>query len=161
MIVVMPDGQVGMTKPADDPFTRELLGSIMPLIEARYRTRADRRGRALAGFSMGGLQALNVGLFQPDQFSQLGIFGSGWFPGMLAEIEQQHQAVVAAAGKRLDLLWVARGRDDRLTERNNQRMLELFDRLGIRYTYVEADGGHTWGPVRHFLAAFAPLLFRQ
>src|SRR5581483_10728497 len=29
MIVVMPDGNVGMTKPSGDPFARELIGSIM------------------------------------------------------------------------------------------------------------------------------------
>ena len=42
---------------------------LVPAIDARYRTRADRRGRAVFGFSMGGYGALRYGLAHPDVFS--------------------------------------------------------------------------------------------
>ena len=161
MIVVMPDGKVGMPHPGADPLERELLDDIIPLVEGRYRTRTGREGRAMAGFSMGGVQTLNVGLFHLDMFSQLGVFSSGWFPPMLAEMEQRYQATLEAAREQLDLLWIARGSEDRLVEQNNAQMLRLLDQHGVYYTYQELPGGHNWCPVRRFFAMFAPLLFRQ
>ena len=35
--------------------------------------------------------------------------------------------------------------------------LAAFDRHGIRYTYKETEGGHTWPNWRAYLAEFAPM----
>lgn len=42
---------------------------VVAQIDARYRTRADRSGRALAGFSMGGFGALMLAMRHPDVYS--------------------------------------------------------------------------------------------
>ena len=38
--------------------------------------------------------------------------------------------------------------------------LAIFDRSGIKYTYKESAGGHTWPNWRAYLTQFAPQLFR-
>jgi enterochelin esterase-like enzyme len=43
---------------------------LVPLIDSRYRTIADRNHRAIAGLSMGAGQALQIGLGNPDLFSK-------------------------------------------------------------------------------------------
>jgi enterochelin esterase family protein len=159
MIVVMPDGNVGMTRPGADPFAQELLHTIVPLIEGRYRTIADRRGRALAGLSMGGLQTLNVGLWHPEAFSHLVMMSSGWFPPMLAEAEQQADALTDPRLAQLDLFWVGVGRDD-IAFKNSGNTRAVLERSGIRVTYHETGGGHTWQNWRAYLHEVAPLLFR-
>jgi hypothetical protein len=52
-----------MTWDADqDPFTKDLLGAIMPYLEGSYRISKLPRDSALPGQSMGGIQPLNIGL---------------------------------------------------------------------------------------------------
>src|SRR5262249_5205930 len=72
MVVVMPNGHVpaaaGEGKGAKG-FEGELLNDVMPTAESRYAIRRDGNHRALAGFSMGGGQALTIGLRHPDQFA--------------------------------------------------------------------------------------------
>jgi esterase/lipase superfamily enzyme len=44
------------------------LDELRPFIEARYRTRTDRGGRAIAGLSMGGFGAMSYAARHPDVF---------------------------------------------------------------------------------------------
>lgn len=50
------------------------IGSLIPLIDGTYRTRADRAHRAVAGFSQGGGGALIWAARHPDLFSVAGSF---------------------------------------------------------------------------------------
>jgi S-formylglutathione hydrolase FrmB len=77
-IVVMPDGgpQGWYT---DWPDGRQLWESyhvtrVIPAIDARFRTLADRAHRAVAGFSMGGYGALLYAARHPDLFAAAGGF---------------------------------------------------------------------------------------
>ncbi|HEX2869918.1 MAG TPA: alpha/beta hydrolase-fold protein [Polyangiaceae bacterium] len=45
-------------------FGNELMGDLVPFIEANYSVKKDRGSRGIAGFSMGGMQTINVGLCQ-------------------------------------------------------------------------------------------------
>jgi endo-1,4-beta-xylanase len=45
-------------------FGNELMGDLVPFIEASYTVKKDRGSRAIAGFSMGGMQTINIGLCQ-------------------------------------------------------------------------------------------------
>src|SRR5262249_52627109 len=76
MIIAMPNGRAsgkpaGGGKGADafqdfGSFDKNLLGDVIPYIEANYSVKADRENRALAGLSMGGGQSLNFGLNNLD-----------------------------------------------------------------------------------------------
>jgi enterochelin esterase-like enzyme len=171
MIIAMPSGHVpgpqaapGASRamsahPANDPFTHDLLEGVMPFIERSYRVDANPKARALAGLSMGGVQAANIGLVHSELFRYLGIFSSGWFPEVRGEFERLNGEAVRAAARRYRLVWVAWGATD-IARPNSLAMLEMFDRCGLTYVAKETDGGHTWMNWRHYLASFAPLLFR-
>lgn len=45
------------------------IGQLLPWIDDNFRTRANRSGRALAGFSMGGFGAMNYAARHPGMFS--------------------------------------------------------------------------------------------
>ncbi|HYE75917.1 MAG TPA: alpha/beta hydrolase-fold protein [Blastocatellia bacterium] len=167
MIVVMPAGHVPVptntmsASPTADKFTDDLLKDIIPYVEKNMRVIAKPEARALAGLSMGGVQTLNIGLNNSDKFSQLGVFSSGWFPQVLAEVEKQNQQVLDSpeTKKRLKLFWIAVGTDD-IAYQNSQNTMAMLKRHGINYTYKETGGGHTWINWRRYLNEFAPLLFR-
>jgi enterochelin esterase-like enzyme len=50
------------------PVETALLEDLVPHVDATYRTIADRTGRAVAGYSMGGAGALRYSLAHPDLF---------------------------------------------------------------------------------------------
>ena len=82
MIVVTPaayaypptTGVAGDKQRAD--FEKDLLGDLIPFVQANYRTAADREHRALAGLSMGGGLTLAIGPRHLDTFSRLAVFSA-------------------------------------------------------------------------------------
>jgi enterochelin esterase family protein len=164
MIVVMPAGHVpaslstDMLGDAADLFARDLVESVIPYVDANYRTADGQENRAIAGLSMGGLQTLNIAFSHPKLFDYAGIFSSGWFNGEPAALEAEFGKALDRANEEFDLIWSATGSDDFVLE-STETMLGLFDDHGVEHTHVRTDGGHTWVNWRDYLRDFAPLLF--
>ncbi len=75
MIIVFVNG-ADITFYVDSPDGRILsetafIGELIPHVDATYRTTADRTGRAIEGFSMGGFAALSHGLKHPELFGSV------------------------------------------------------------------------------------------
>ena len=166
MLIVMPDGHVadrsrereaGGRNRGRNLFEKDLLESVLPLVEANYRVLADAEHRGIVGLSMGGGQSLSVGLGHFDQFAWVGAFSAGVSndEGVLAKLRGDP----AAANQKLKRLWIAIGKDDFLLARNRD-FVKALDELKIRHTYQETAGSHAWGVWRGYLAEFLPLLFR-
>lgn len=173
MIVVMPAGHVpaadgsiagamtAMSADArNDPFTRDLMETIIPYVESHYAASPRARDRAIAGLSMGGVQTGNIALAYVDKFPWVGIFSSGWFPEMRPDVERLHGKDMDKAAKTERLLWVGYGKTD-IARDNSKAMLKMFAAHGMRYQELETEGGHTYANWRLYLARFAPLLFRD
>ncbi|WP_410597580.1 alpha/beta hydrolase [Amycolatopsis sp. lyj-23] len=79
MIVVTVDMTAGnpstdwecLNVPGGPQLESYLAGTVVPAIDQRYRTLADRKHRALGGMSGGGFGALNIGLHHVDEFATL------------------------------------------------------------------------------------------
>jgi enterochelin esterase family protein len=142
-------------------FTKDLLGDVLPYIEARYRVQADRAHRAIVGLSMGGGQALSIGLNHLEVFSHVGGFSSGLgraadFPATYAKLA----ADPAAANQQLKLLWIGCGNEDGAMA-NSRALSDFLTARGIKHTFHESGGAHTWIVWRRYLREVAPLLFRS
>jgi enterochelin esterase family protein len=135
-----------------------LFAEVIPAIEREYHADTRRERRAIAGLSMGGAESLFVGLNAIDRFAWIGAFSSGGL-GDPATFPQTFPALTAAEGKRLQLLWISCGTEDRLIEANRQVRAFLTDR-GVPHEAIEMPGAHTWTVWRRNLAAFTPKLFR-
>ena len=61
----------GLDVPGGPKLESYLAGSVVPAIDRRYRTLADRGHRALGGMSGGAFAALNIGLHRIDAFGAL------------------------------------------------------------------------------------------
>jgi S-formylglutathione hydrolase FrmB len=59
-----------------------LMEELIPHVDATYRTVADRKGRAIEGFSMGGGGALRLALKYPERFSSVVVYGAGGMRAM-------------------------------------------------------------------------------
>lgn len=164
MVVVMLDGHANAPAPMGDTtrraaameaFRRELLEDALPLVESLYRVEKDPAKRALAGLSMGGAQALSIGLAESGQFGWVGAFSAG-IPD--EEFVQKFVAAPEKANERLRLLWIAVGKDDFLRKRNEDFVAVLKEK-GVKHEFHLTEGDHSWPVWREYLAEFAPLLF--
>ena len=169
MIIVMPNGDTdgswagGSGPQGIELLQQELLTDIMPMIEAKYRTIASARGRAITGLSMGGGQAFTMGLRNLDQFAWVGEFSSGLISDNQFDLKQHIPGMLEhpdAVNGKLKLLFMSCGSED--PRYNGQ--LNLVDTLrehGIRVQWFSTPGAHEWKVWRHSLAEFAQVVFRD
>ena len=61
-IAVFASGTVDDNTNGYYAFGAELMNDLLPFIESKYSVRKDRGSRAMAGFSFGGMQTLNIGV---------------------------------------------------------------------------------------------------
>lgn len=157
-IVVMPNGRaqkndraegdVMRHAPAFAVFERDLLDDVIPAIEKRYGTRNDREGRALAGLSMGGGQALNFGLGNLDTFAWVGAFSSAPNTKSPAELVPDP----AAAEDKLKLLVVTCGSKDGLF-RISKGVHTYLEGKNVPHVWHVDQQGHDpthWANALHF-----------
>lgn len=164
-LVVMPFGYGVAPGQAAAPgentarFERDLIEDVIPFVQARYRAHTDRRQRAIVGLSMGGGQALTIGLNHLDLFSHVGGFSSGL--GSANDFPQTYARLIANAedaNKRLRLLWIGCGTEDGAFKQSKS-LSDFFTSHRIQHTFRETAGAHTWMVWRRYLSEIAPLLF--
>ena len=176
MVVVMPWGHAlpfGARPPEGQPtnndvFETYLLKDVVPLIESHYRLSSDRRQRAVVGLSMGGAQALQIGLRHPQRFGTVGLFGAGMtradfdvrYGALFAGVKTSKSTGKSSGGPRRDLLFIGVGKQDGVLARARELAEALRDR-GELVTYHETDGGHTYPVWRKLLVEAAPSLFQN
>lgn len=169
MLVVMMDGNMssggfaGFGERSLQLFERELKDVVMPLVEKNYRIAKGPSNTALAGLSMGGLQTLYAGVKNTDRFAYLGVFSSGWWANQPALSDPQYEFMKNNAeviNTNLRQFWIAMGGKEDIAYNNCQVMMQKFNDLGIRHTYREYPGGHTWPVWRNNLYNFTQLLFK-
>jgi enterochelin esterase-like enzyme len=167
MIVVMPFGRarqdvyLGPGAVATDAkaFENDLLQDVMPFAEKLYRVSANPADRAIAGLSMGGGQALSVGLHHLDTFHAVGAFSAA---GRVDGIEEQYKDLFAdakGANQRLRVFYIACGKTDTLFA-PAQALHEALVKHEIRHTFTPSEEGHVWRNWRNYLADFVPKLFQ-
>lgn len=169
MLIVMVDGNVssgglaGFGEQSLKKFEDELKNAVIPFVEKNYRTKTDGNDRALAGLSLGGLQTLYAGIRNTSMFSYLGVFSSGWFANQPALSDPQYTFMKENAttiNNNLKSFWIAMGGKEDIAYNNCKIMLGKFDEMGVKYTYSEYPGGHTWPVWRNNLYNFAQVLFK-
>ncbi len=172
MLIVMPLGygnkeviaggwaglrNAGVWQDSVAKFRDILLTEIIPQVEKAYRVNADPDSRAIAGLSMGGTQSFFIGLNAPDQFGWIGAFSSG---GLNADFDKAYPAVNESINAKLHLLWIGCGQQDGLIGLN-RKVVEWLKSKGVKLTWVETPGAHSFTLWRRYLAEFTPLLFQM
>jgi enterochelin esterase family protein len=136
---------------------RTVLGEILPFVEREYRVGTAPAERAIVGLSMGGGQALGIGLKHPETFQWVGAFSAAVPPGEPAAFFPT--AVDAKLRHSPRLLWIGIGRDDFLLERN-ETFRTWLEQNQVPLTYRLTDGGHEWTNWRNYLEEFLQRTFR-
>jgi enterochelin esterase family protein len=165
MVVLMLNGHPLGQVPRDMPdrraasltaFQNELFQDAIPLVEKLYRVSPERNQHAITGLSMGGWQSLSTGLTHLDYFGWIGSFSGAVDENV---IKAALDDAPGTNGK-LRLLWIACGKDDKLTLERNQQLIGSLKSHGIKHEWHLSEGDHSWPVWRNYLAEFAPKLFQ-
>jgi enterochelin esterase-like enzyme len=159
MIVVMPNGIVRTSgndrgRGRDNAFEADLLQDILPFVESNYAAQPGAEHRAIAGLSMGGGQALAIGLAHLDTFAWVGGFSSALF-GPQTELIGD-----ATDRQQLRLLWLSCGNADRLIE-GSKALHEALEQQKIPHVWHIDAGSHTWPVWKNDLYLLSQQLFRD
>jgi enterochelin esterase-like enzyme len=172
MLVVMETGYA--TKPGASPvpgpaatsappnaFEDVLIGDLIPMIDAQYRTRTGREHRAMAGLSMGGNQTLQITASHLDTFAWIGAFSA---PLRNFDLKTSFGGVFADAAsynKRVRLLWIGAGTGETTFQEAANQLHKVLESVGISHVIYQSRGtAHEWQTWRRSLHEFAPRLFK-
>ena len=170
MIIVMVSG-VARKADGSDAFEEVVTKEVIPLVDKRFRTLADRDHRAVAGLSWGAKQAYDLGLGYRDLFSWVGGFSGiiviGEFRVRPAGYEDPEKFAAAYDGIFSDpkwfndnyhLLFVANGEAEGA---HLKGMSELLRERGIDNVFYQSPRtAHEWLTWRRCLKEFAQRLFK-
>jgi enterochelin esterase-like enzyme len=179
MIVVMPNGNViqdaapgegsmGFYKPqfmvpkTMDGTYESTFMDIVKFVESNYRVHANKANRAIAGLSMGGYHTMHISRFYPNTFDYIGLYSAAIMPreDATGKVYNDIEGTLKTQMKNgYKLYWIAIGKTDFLYKANVEYR-DMLDKMGMKYEYVESEGGHTWRNWRVYLSQFAPRLFQ-
>jgi enterochelin esterase-like enzyme len=157
MIIVMPYANV-RPKPMSD-FTSDVVNDIIPFVESNYAVIKESKGRAVAGFSVGGGQTLNIGLMNPDKFAYV----CSYAPYTATEEFKNNFANwspdASLLNKQLKLFTISVGTDDFLYASVKQN-IAMFQEKKINLEPLILPGGHTWMNCKLYLANTLKQIFK-
>lgn len=194
LIIVMPDANTGRRGYFNDVkgdwrYEDFFFSELMPFIEKTYRTKNEKRYRAVAGLSMGGGGSFMYALHRPDLFSSACPLSASTGPINLAEAKTtlnrnpsnsgltdtaistyytKHSALamvnsMADSVKKSVRWYIDCGDDDFLYEGNSLVHIAMRKKE-IPHEFRVRDGGHNWTYWRTSLPAvleFVSMSFRQ
>ena len=142
------------------PFVTQIITDVIPMVDATYRTIADREHRAMAGLSLGGTQTYQITQANLDKFANIGIFSAPFgFPG----VETGYNGLLSQPeefAKQVEVFYISMGSKEGAG--TGRSIHEALEEAGVKHVYYEAPGtAHEFQTWRKSLHGFAQLLFRD
>ena len=165
MIVVMPNGSIpGPDMMSEVPlFGEDMVQSIIPFVEKNYRVKKNRKSRAIAGLSMGGMETMETAFRHPSLFSYVWVLSSSFSPGHQQEYiaDIRLNEIAPELNRNFKALYLTQGGPADIAYKNCQEAMGYLKEAGVNFEYLEnAQAGHSWITWRADLEVMAPTLFR-
>jgi len=172
MIIIMPDANTGHRGYFNDPkggwdYEDFFFKEFMPFVEKKFRIKADKHYRAVAGLSMGGGGSFVYALHHPELFSSACPLSAATGPLTIEEAKKQlsrdnsnvADSVVTAYYNRQSVLalvnavpddqkkavrWYIDDGDDDFLYEGNCLVHIAMRKKEIPHEFRIRDGGHTW-----------------
>ena len=150
--------------PGYDNFVEDLPDSLMPYIESHYPVKTGRAYTAIAGFSMGGREALYCGIRCCDKIGYIGAGAPA--PGIFPTKDQfmDHPGVMSKDDLRIDqpcVLMIAGGTSDGMVGDYPKQYADLFTAHGTENIFLSVPGGgHDSSTVTPLMYNFIRCIFK-
>jgi len=160
--VINPDSTA-----ACDNFINDLRDDLMPFIKEHYSVSDVRWQCAVAGLSMGGREALFIGIRMPETFGYIGAFSPA--PGLLPmehPNDRHHEGQLTEGGMTLPdeykdktYILMCNGDQEEMFSYISTAYRNAFDNNGVKYEYYVTDGGHDFRVWKNGLYHFVWKIF--
>ena len=124
-----------------DPLADVIYRELIPYIEEQYPILENRRYRAVAGGSLGGIAAYRLAFQHPDTFSSAGIFGAGAISGEETRILDWLSVMDDENRVRV---FMDTGDEDIFMLDRAEAMKSILDEAGIENRLHSGHGGHNY-----------------
>lgn len=179
MIIVCPDmftsktmsGPSGIdvaTCAAYDNFLYDIADDLMPFIEKTYSVKTGRDNTAITGFSMGGREAIYIGLMRPDLFGYVG--GACPAPGITPAqdmfmthpgIMQESELKFRDVGPEPYMFMISAAKNDMVVGTFPEQYHNAFTRNGVDHAWQVVNAGdHGGSTVQPHLYTFLRYVFK-
>lgn len=152
---------------ACDNFINDLRDDLMHFIKEHYSVSDKREQNAVAGLSMGGREALFIGIKMPETFGYIGAFSPA--PGLLPmnfPDDRQHKGQLAAEEmafpekyKNNTFILMCSGTEEEMFNHISEAYQKAFDDNGVKYEYYITAGGHDFRTWKNGLYNFIKNIF--
>lgn len=130
---------------AYDNFINDLVTDLMPFMKENYSVKEGKENTAILGFSMGGREALAIGLKKPEMFGYVGAISPapGLVPGKDWAIEHpgqfQKEELVFGEEKPFFLM-ICCGDADKVVGKFPESYHQIFEENAVVHTWWEIPG---------------------
>ena len=176
MIIVMDNGYAYKSQSSElkdkkerpeSIFEEVLISEVIPMIDAKFRTIANRENRAIAGLSMGANQTMRIMMNNLETFSYYGGFsGTANYPSIdpldASTFLDGKYKDGSALNKKIKLFWLGLGtKEPAPFPKSIGAFRTMLEKQGIKYDYYESpETAHEWLTWRRCLHQFAAKLFK-
>jgi enterochelin esterase family protein len=176
MIIVMDNGYANKPQSKESAAKKErpesvfeevLITEVIPMIDTKFRTIANRENRAIAGLSMGANQTMRIMMNHLDTFSYYGGFsGTANYPSIepidASTFLEGKYKDGNALNKKIKLFWLGLGtKEPNPFPKSIGAFKTMLEQQGIKYVYYESpETAHEWLTWRRCLNQFASQLFK-
>jgi enterochelin esterase-like enzyme len=140
MILAMPNESHSERSPVKSNFDAVVANAVLPWIDGKYNTRAERFCRAVGGISRGAGWAMRIGFLRPSLFGSIGAHSYPPFTGDTFALQGWMSNVAVGDLPRFYLDMGGRDRSEYI--KANQEIRDEMTRLGIPHQWQWNTGGH-------------------
>lgn len=153
---------------AFDNFKNDLVNDLMPFIRNNYSVRTNRENTAIAGFSMGGREALYIGISMQENFGYIAAFCPA--PGIFAYsmnnvtengLFEKKNFKIKKEYRNDTLLFIAGGKNDTIVTDWPQKYHDALAANNVKHVWYTVSGGHDFDVVCRGYYHFVSKLFQQ
>lgn len=125
---------------AFDKTKEEIYRSILPELSRKYKISERKEDRAIAGLSLGGRNALFIGLDENLNFGYVGAFS----PEEMVESEKGLPPLIRFEELNVSRKYIeiSTGKKDRDTFKGTEKIVKSLKENKIDFNYYKLDGGH-------------------
>lgn len=150
-----------------DNFLNDFRDNLMPYIESNFSVLTGRDNTAIAGLSMGGRVALNIGINLYEKVGYIGAFSPayGIFPytnmGLTEEgLFTEETFTIPEPYNNSTFLLINTGNQDNMVSGEPARYHNALEANGVHHTFYTLDGSHDWVVWRNGFYNFARYIFQ-
>ena len=142
-----------------DDFREDLINNLMPAMSKKFSVKTGRENTAICGWSMGGREALYIGLSKPEYFGYIAGYcpAFGLLPYTNADVGKSEDGLLTIPGATEDILKISdkyvnntfiqigHGIYDSVVRDEPTRYSKALTNGGVPHIYTEYPSGHSDG----------------